>query len=129
MPHCQASLPIAAFGLPPRLPKTSDMPRQVLAANLRALMNHREPPWGNRELARKAEIDPKTVARILDGSHAATIDTIAALGAVFELLPWQMLVPGLMPEDKPMTQLSQAEAELYTRLKRLATDFGKLSDH
>ena len=107
--------------------QSTAMPRQILADNLRALMQHRKPPWGNRELGRSANVDPKTVARILDGSHSATIDTVAALGAVFDLLPWQMLVPGLAPEDKPMTQLSMAEAALYERVKRIAADLGKLS--
>lgn len=106
------------------------MPRTVLAQNLRSLMEARKPaPWGNRELARRADIDHKTVSRILDGSHAATIDTIKALADVFGLLPWQMLVPELQPDDPPVTQLSRTEARLYAKIKSAAVEFGKNQGH
>lgn len=102
------------------------MPRTVLARNLASLMEARQPePWKNRELARQAHLDHKTVGRILDGSHAATIDTIAALAEVFGLLPWQMLVPDLQPHDPPVTQLCRTEAQLYARIKSAAVEFGR----
>lgn len=109
--------------------QTLDMPRAVLAANLKALMQAHQPPLSGRALGLAAKIDPKTVTRILAAQHAANIDTIAALAGVFHLLPWQLLVPGMDPADPPVAQLSRTEAALYGTLRRAASDLGKLNDH
>ncbi len=92
-------------------------------------MQAHDPPLSGRQLGIAAKIDPKTVTRILAAQHAPNIDTIAALAAVFHLLPWQLLVPGMDPADPPVTQLSRTEAALYRTLQRAASDFGKLDDH
>ena len=104
------------------------MLRAVLAENLRALMQTHSPPLSGRELGKAANVDPKTVTRILAQQHAANIDTLASLAAVFHLLPWQLLVPGMDPHDPPVTQLSRTETMLYRNLQRAASDFGKLDE-
>lgn len=107
---------------------TVGMPRRVLASNLKALMAAHDPALSGRALGKAAGVDPKTVTRILAEQHAPNIDTIAALSAVFHLLPWQVLVPGMDPADPPTTQLSRTEADLYRKLQRAASDLGKLED-
>jgi len=104
------------------------MLRAVLAKNLRALMEAQEPPLSGRALGLAVDIDPKTVTRILAQQHAPSIDTVAALAGYFHLLPWQLLVPGMDPADPPVTQLSRAESALYLKLRKVASDFGKLDE-
>lgn len=54
-----------------------------------------------------------------------SIDVIAAIAARFDLLPWQLLVPGLDPGNPPVTRMSQQERELYENFKRLRAALAK----
>lgn len=69
--------------------------QQVLAENLKALMDAQRPPMSGRQVAARAEIDQKTVSRMLNCANSPTLGALAAVAEVFGLLPWQLLVPGL----------------------------------
>ena len=100
--------------------------QQVLAENLKALMDAQRPPMSGRQVAARAEIDQKTVSRMLNCANSPTLGALAAVAEVFGLLPWQLLVPGLDPKDPPFLKLTKSEAEMYGRLQRAISDFGDL---
>jgi hypothetical protein len=127
-PDVKALMPRRPRAARPNGRQTSRMPRTVLADNLRALMEAHDPPLSGRQVGLKVSIDPKTVTRILAKQHAPNLDTIAALAALFDLLPWQLLVPGMDPKDPPVTQLSRNEDALYRKLRTVASEFGKLEE-
>jgi transcriptional regulator with XRE-family HTH domain len=102
------------------------MVHAVLAENLKLLMKAADPPMSARGLAAAAKVDGKTVGRILAQQNSPTLESLQAIAAVFDLLPWQLLVPGLDPADPPFTRLTKAEAMVYERAKRIATDLGSL---
>ncbi len=106
----------------------SDMPHRVLASNLAKLMATSLDMKSQRAVAKRADIDQRTVGRILNQEHSPNLDQIAALAEAFGLLPWQMLVPDLDPKDPPSVQLSRTEAAMYARVVQSVSDFGKL-DH
>ena len=112
----------------PGIGRLLDMPHVVLADNLARLMAHSLDMKSQRAVAKRAEMDQRTVGRILNQEHSQNLEQIAKLAEAFDLMPWQMLVPDLDPKDPPTIQLSRTEAEMYTRLVKTASEFGNLSD-
>lgn len=97
--NCKSAYP-DCMGKPPPI-------RAVLAANLRALMSRQHPEMTEHELARLAkrhggELSQSTVHRMLHGQTSCGVDHLATLAMVFELEPWQLLVPDLDPTDPPV---------------------------
>ena len=88
-------------------------PRKVLSDNLRRLIGDRS----QSEWAAAHGIDKKPIQRALAGQHAATIDTIEAIAKAAGILPWQLLVPDLDPSNPPVVAITQAERQLYRRLR------------
>lgn len=78
-------------------------PRDVLSANLRALMAAR-PDLGTIKRVAAAsgtKLSNGKVGRIYAASHTTDIDTLQYLASVFELEPWQLLVKDLNPSALP----------------------------
>jgi len=67
--------------------------KEVLAINLRALMNKNEHTEGY--VHRKTGIAQSTVGRILKCESSATLESIDSLAKLYGLLPWQLLVTDL----------------------------------
>jgi hypothetical protein len=79
-------------------------PREVLSANLRALMAARPDSLGTIRKVVEASgtsLSNGKVGRIYAASHTTDIDTLQHLANVFDLEPWQLLVEGLNPEALP----------------------------
>lgn len=80
--------------------------REVLADNLKALMKA-NPPYSKLLSLEKAtatrgggkRIGKTTLANILGKATPVNLDYVEILAKVFGLAPWQMLVPGLRPEN------------------------------
>lgn len=78
-------------------------PRQVLSANLRALMEAR-PELGTIKRVAAASgtsLSNGKVGRIYAASHTTDIDTLQHLAEVFGLEPWQLMVESLNPAALP----------------------------
>lgn len=102
-------------------------PAQILAQNLKALLQHGKGPRTQMELARKAQVGQATIGRILRADTAATVETIAALSAVYDLEAWQLLVAGMEPSNPPaLIPVTAAERRLYARLRDTAREIAEL---
>lgn len=76
-------------------------------------------------VGKRSKIDQRTVGRILNCENSPTLKQIDALAEAFGLLPWQLLVPGLDPENPPAVSLTQDERDLYQRLSLAAETLAK----
>ena len=73
----------------------------VLADILDRLMRGSKDYATQPAVARKAKVDQKTIWRILNKANEPSLDKLERIAAVFDLQPWQMLVPGLEPTSPP----------------------------
>jgi transcriptional regulator with XRE-family HTH domain len=102
-------------------------PKVVLAQNLRALMNSRLGPTTQMALAKKSGVSQATIGRIDRQEVAASVDTVAALANAYSLEPWQLLVPGMVPNNPPvLVPVSAREKALYDRLRAAALEIAEL---
>jgi DNA-binding phage protein len=97
-----------------------------LAANLAALMAATEDLRTQAAVGKRAGVDQRTVGRILNREHSPNLLQIQKLAAAFGLQPWQLLVPHLDPANPPVVHLTQAERELYARVRRAARQLSGL---
>jgi hypothetical protein len=105
--------------------------RKVLADNLAALMRRPDRPViTERELSERARargyvVSPSSVNRILNCKVAPTLDHVVILAMLFGLEPWQLLTPGLNPDDPPVLvaisdRLRDFQAALKTQSDTIA---------
>ena len=106
---------------------TSPPARDVLAENLKALMQA-NPQYGKLLALEQAtatrgggkKIGKTTLANILAKTTPINLDYVEILAKVFGLAPWQMLVPGLRPENPQILRSTGAEEDaLYKKLEEL----------
>lgn len=72
----------------------------ILAANITRLME-RWQIMSDPEIARQSGLDQKTVWRIRHEVMSPSIRTVEAIAVVFGLHAWQLLQPGLDPDNPP----------------------------
>lgn len=65
---------------------------QVLAENLRALMDHEQ--YSEAALAQRAKVNPTTINNMLNQNHAAKIDSLEAVAKAFGHQAWELLLEG-----------------------------------
>jgi transcriptional regulator with XRE-family HTH domain len=97
-----------------------------LATNLAALMASTVDLRTQASVGKRAGVDQRTVGRILNREHSPNLLQIQKLAAAFGLQPWQLLVPHLDPANPPVVHLTQAERELYARVRRAARQLSGL---
>lgn len=91
--------------------------RQVLAENVAALMRSRPDLATDAQLRRRAKLGGGQIDGIRKGTKAATIDTIERVARAFGLEPYQLLVPGLDPDNPATVRLPANEKRFYERLQ------------
>lgn len=106
--------------------------RQILAANLRALMDA-SPHWRSTLTVEKAtalrgaKVGKSTIDRALKSETALTLDNVEALAKLFGLDAWQLLVPAMRPDNPPLLRsVGEAEDKLYKNLGRLVDEIANL---
>jgi hypothetical protein len=88
----------------------------VVAENLKALMLHRN--IGAVDTAKLLRVKPFQVRRLMAGTHAMTLRTVETIAQAFGIEPYQLLIPGLTPEDPQILRvLSPSERRLYQALE------------
>ncbi len=55
-----------------------------------------------RELARRAEVNPSAVSKVLNGKRDATVDFYVKLAEVFDAVPEMLQVAGVLPTAEGM---------------------------
>jgi transcriptional regulator with XRE-family HTH domain len=103
-------------------------PREVLSANLRALMASSELTTIKKVAeASGTALSNGKVGRIYAASHTTDIDTLQHLANVFGLEPWQLLVNGLNPKALPRLADAAVLHEILDAVRGVgATPIGKL---
>lgn len=95
--------------------------RQVLWRNVSALMRVR---WGGEnlnELARRANIGPATAKRMKDCQTSVGLEVVDKVAGAFDVATWQLLVPGMTPENMPtLLAMTKEEREFYARIQDAA---------
>jgi transcriptional regulator with XRE-family HTH domain len=70
-------------------------PAEIVSANLRFLMGEGDGRKTQASVGKAAEIDQRTVGRIINMEHAPTLTQVVKLAEAFKVEPWQLLTPGL----------------------------------
>ena len=86
------------------------MPRDILAANLKALMAAHPDLDTLPKITKKGGPPNGTLDRMRRADAACRIDALAQVAHVFGLQPWQLLVPGLDPHAPPQLEMSAERA-------------------
>lgn len=110
---------------PPRVPEaTSERglseSDHVVANNIERLYREHGVIGGNQsELARKAEVDPTFISKLLKRRNSVSIATLHRIAGALGLQPWMLLVPGNWPLSNPpvLQPLTDAERQLYVKLR------------
>lgn len=85
--------------LPYHLVMENRKPRDILAANLNRLMEHKQ--LSQHGVRRLSGLTQTTVGRITRAEHGASVDTLEPLGRALGYEPWMLLYPDLDPEGPP----------------------------
>lgn len=98
--------------------------KEVLAANLRALMAHRK--ISQMALADKSGVSQSTIGRWLKMEVAATVEGLHAVASHLGCQTWQLLVPGLEADSLPaLKPITAEERALYEKIRAAAQDLAK----
>jgi hypothetical protein len=107
--------------------------RAVIAANLRRLMDRQgRASVTEQDLAKMARragesLSQSTINRILNAKVSVGVDHLMILAALFDLEPWQMLVPDLDPDDPPvLASISRRLEEFQGALRRQSEELETL---
>jgi transcriptional regulator with XRE-family HTH domain len=97
----------------------------TLWQNLCALMHKHWEEVNVNRLARESKVGPATIMRIKKQETSVGLEVLEKLADLFGLAVWQLLVPGLDPENPPALQpVSQAERKLYEQFRTIAKTIG-----
>lgn len=103
--------------------------REVLAENLSALMRDRPRLDTFKKIVAAGVPSNGTLDRIRRKKAGCSVDQLDALADVFDLEPWQLLIPGLQPNNPPIVRdVTDAERRLWKRLDGLMQELGELRD-
>lgn len=107
-----------------RVDKWPDL-KTVLADNLKRLKDQRK--LSQEQIAIAAGVSQSSVGRAINGTNAADLDTLRGLAKALDAEPWQLLVPGLKPDNLPVLRsVDPAEEALYERLRTLTAELAAL---
>jgi transcriptional regulator with XRE-family HTH domain len=91
-----------------------------LAANLAKLMASHQELRTQAAVAKRANIDQRTVGRILHMQHAPTTVQIDKIARAFGLWPWMLLVAEFDASDPPAEVLTQTQKAAISALRDAA---------
>ena len=94
--------------------------KENLAENIKLMIERSDPAKKSvRAWAISKKLEQKKVDRVVKAETAVSIDTLDELAAATGLLAWQLLLPGLDPDNPPHIAITESEVNLYKRLKDL----------
>jgi hypothetical protein len=97
------------------------MPRDIVSANLKALMAAHEDRNTLKKITAKGGPPNGVLDRMRRADAACRIDSVAQVARVFGLEAWQMLVPNLDPAAPPQLEMTADKArEMRTHLDAIA---------
>jgi len=87
--------------------------RNVIAANLKALMTSRPKLNTFAKITKAGGPSNGTLDRIRRAKSGCSLDQLDLLGDVFNLHPWQFLVPGLAHGEEAIRPAPEGDPELF----------------
>jgi hypothetical protein len=97
---------------------TKTTSRDILAENLRRFREADGDP-SVRAWALRKGLDVKLIERLTKNSHSVTLDKLEEVAAACGLQAWQMLIPGIDPENPPQGNITAKDRALLARLHGL----------
>ena len=79
--------------------------KAILARNLRHLMKDRG--WNQKETARRAGVDQKTISNILNQKKTPGLDVVESIATAFGLNLWHLILPTLIDDLSIETSISK----------------------
>jgi transcriptional regulator with XRE-family HTH domain len=107
-----------------KTPKVPGIMRQVLARNVRKLMEHHYADNPNRPkaLAKDAGVSLSTVQRILAAENGASLDNIESVALALQVSSYQLLIPVLDTKNPQVVKgAMEAERRFYRSVERKQT--------
>lgn len=96
---------------------------KVLGVNLTALMGHHAELNSNPKVSKKTKLGTGTISRIRNGEVDVNLKTLEKLEEPFEVKPWELLVPGFDPANRPTLQpMTEQERKLYAKLAEVVKE-------
>jgi hypothetical protein len=104
--------------------------RNVIAENLKALMAARPKLNTFPKITAAGGPSNGTLDRIRRAESGCSLDQLDLLGKVFELDPWQLLVPNLQANNPPILLGAGGDVErmLYARLDKMGREIAELRE-
>jgi len=113
----------------PEVSRSRFTPRTILSDNVRALLKSKTGPNSQPKLEEKTKkfVSQNTISRIVsEPGENTSLENIAAIAAAYGLEAWQLLVPGMDPNNPPaLAAVTKAEKELWAKLRGLMDDIKK----
>jgi hypothetical protein len=95
----------------------------VLWESVSALMQKHYGGINLTRLAKDCKFGPGTASRLKEAQTSVGVEIIDKIAVFFHVQPWELLVPGFTPDNRPTLQpLSEQERRLYARLKEVAKE-------
>lgn len=94
----------------------------VIANIKRAYKNHGEISGNQSELARRSELDPTYIGKLLRAKTSVSVTSLHRIAKALGLQPWQLLVPGDWELSNPpvLAPLTDEEKQFYSKMKEAA---------
>lgn len=106
-----------------RMPNPRLSPREILAANLRRLIQSDalpdERPPSVRAWALSKGLDVRLIDRLSKGEHAVTLDKLDEVAEACGLKSWHLLLEDFDPKHIPDAPITADERAMLAKLRRL----------
>jgi hypothetical protein len=105
----------------PKKRKLAGFARQIVAQNVRSLVDHRYAlvPNKARKLAEEAQISLSSAQRVLAADVGASIDTLESIADAFEISVYQLVLPNLdVNNPQVVTGATGVERRMYAAFRR-----------
>lgn len=103
-------------------PMSTATPRDILAKNLRRMIERETPPGGRysvRAWATGKDLDVRMIDRLTKGQHAVTLDNLDKIAKACGLQAWHLLIEDFDPASPPDAPVSEEDRAMLRKLRRL----------
>ena len=105
-----------------------DEAKKVFANNVKRCMEAVSPPLSQSALAALSGLHQRTLGRIINTEVVPRLVQMEKIAKGLKLDLWQLLVPGMEPENPPvLAPVTVKERELWTRLRSNLKELDKFS--
>lgn len=91
--------------------------RRILADNVARMIERSKSSV--RAWAMGNGLDVRKIDRLTKKEYSTTLDTLDEIAAAIGVQPWQLLVPNMDLNNPPLLVMSEAERQIYERIRSL----------